>query len=53
MRIAAQHSENGGQALSEELPELIQAIDTYVQLLITFIESNRPKTRLELSVSAQ
>ena len=48
MMISAYHSENGGQAVSEELPELIQAFDRYVQLLITLIESNRAKTRLEL-----
>ncbi len=48
MRIAAYHSERGEQAHSEELPELIQVIDEYIQQLITLIESNRAKTRFEL-----
>jgi len=33
---------------SEDLSLLLQAIDTYIQQLIAFIESNRAKTRFEL-----
>jgi hypothetical protein len=33
---------------SHELPELMRAIDIYIQHLITLIESNRAKTRFEL-----
>lgn len=48
MKIAAYHSETKEQSYSEELPELMQVIDEYIQQLITLIESNRAKTRLEL-----
>jgi len=48
IKIATYHNKSRTQALSEELPELIQAIDTYIQQLITLIESNRTKTRFEL-----
>lgn len=48
MRIAAYHSKTREQAQSEELPKLIQAIDGYIQQLITLIESNRAQTTLEL-----
>lgn len=47
-KIAAYHIKSGEQSQSEELPELIQAIDIYIQQLITFIKSDRAKTRLKL-----
>lgn len=53
MKIAAYHTKNGGQAHSRELPELIRAIDIYLQQVITLIESNRGKTRLELGKSGK
>lgn len=48
IRIFAYDRESSKQTHSEELPQLMQAIDTYIQQVITLVGSNRAKTRFKL-----